>query len=217
MVSSPGSGGHTQTERTNYGNTSQPDDKTSAASTTLSTESPTAQYFRQPRYSSIRVHPKRLEASFQTGTPSHESLASTVSAFTRASTDIARPTPTTSNHQASPSQTGSSEDDWNDTRSVPLGPRWQDYTYREGDNFYGRTPRIATKPSVISKPALSGKQKSAAAFHGTAQHTSGAVSALKSGIVSKSLTQPVQPQITEFEVARPARVRRSEDRNRLTE
>jgi hypothetical protein len=100
---------------------------------------------------------------------------------------------------------------------VPLGPRWQDYTYREGDSFYGGTPKTATKPSVSGKPAPSAKHKSAAALHGNMRSVSGAVSAVTSSIVSTLRTQPVQPQTRGFEVVRPARVVEPENRNELTE
>ena len=114
----------------------------------------------------------------------------------------------------SPSQSGSSEDDWNDTCSVPLGPRWQDYTYREGDSFYGGgTPKTATKPSVTDKPAPSAKHKPSAALRGTLQSVNGAASAVKSSIASTLRAKPVQPQITGFEVFRPTRMVEPEDQS----
>jgi hypothetical protein len=121
---------------------------------------------------------------------------------------------TASSRPVSPSQSGSSDDDWNDTRSVPLGPRWQDYTYREGDSFYGGgTPKTATKPSVTGKPAPLAKHKSSAALRGTLQSVNGAASAVKSSIASTLRAKPVQPQITGFEVVRPTRVVEPEDQS----
>jgi hypothetical protein len=137
--------------------------------------------------------------------------------ITAASSIITPPTLTASSRPVSPSQSGSSEDDWNDTRSVPLGPRWQDYTYREGDSFYGGgTPETATKPSVTSKPAPSGKHKSSAALRGALQSVNGAASAVKSSIASTLRSKPVQPQITGFEVVRPTRVVEPDDQSRTT-
>ena len=175
----------------------------------MSARSPTVQYFRQPRHSSVREHPARLKAPFAANTLSHESLASAASTLTRASSKIQQASLVALNRPVSSSQSGSSDDDWNDTRSMPLGPRWQDYTYREGDSFYGRAPTTAVKPSVTSDPASSTKNKSAAALHGTVRSVSGAVSSLRSSIVSALHTQ----QSTGFEVVRPPRVRESEDQN----
>jgi hypothetical protein len=163
----------------------------------------------------MRAHSKPLEASFRTSTPSHESFASAATSnFTTASSMITPSTLTASSRPVSPSQSGSSDDDWNDTRSVPLGPRWQDYTYREGDSFYGGgTPKTATKPSVTGKPAPLAKHKSSAALRGTLQSVNGAASAVKSSIASTLRAKPVQPQITGFEVVRPTRVVEPEDQS----
>ena len=68
----------------------------------------------------------------------------------------------------------------------------------------------AVKPSVTSDHASSTKDKSTAALHGTVQIVSGAVSALRSSIVSALHTQPVS---TGFEVVRPPRVLGSEDKD----
>lgn len=211
MISPHGSENHPRRQHSNDHHTSRLDGDTSVAGDTSSARSHTVQYFRQPRHSSIREHPPRLKSPFTTSTRSQQSLASSASASTRASPGIAPPTLVASNRPVSSSQSGSSDDDWNDTRSVPLGPRWQDYTYREGDSFYGRTPKAAVKPSVTSNPASSTKHKSAAALHGTVQIVSGAVSAMRSSIVSALHTQPVS---TGFEVVRPPRVCESENQNK---
>jgi hypothetical protein len=157
----------------------------------------------------MREHSTRLKAPFSTSTRSQQSLASSASASTKASSEISQPSLITTNRPMSSSQSGSSDDDWNDTRSAPLGPRWQDYTYREGDSFYSGTPTTAVKPSVTSDPASSAKNKSAAALHGTVRSVSGAVSSLRSSIVSALHTQ----QSTGFEVVRPPRVLGSEDKD----
>ena len=210
MITPHGSENHPRRQHSNDDHTSRLDGDTSVAGDTSSARSHTVQYFRQPRHSSIREHPPRLKSPFTTSTRSQQSLASSASASTEASSEIPQPSLITTNRPMSSSQSGSSDDDWNDTRSVPLGPRWQDYTYREGDNFYGRAPTTAVKPSVTSDHAGSTKHNSAAALHGTVQIVSGAVSALRSSIVSALHTQPVS---TGFEVVRPPRVLGSEDKD----
>jgi hypothetical protein len=219
LISSPKSGDRPNTQHPDDLTSSQPNEGTPAARGTPSAECPTAQYFRQPRYNSIRGHPKRLDASIRTSTPSRESLASAATSdFTSASSTIARSALIASNQPVSPPQNERfDDDDWNDTSSVPLGPRWQDYTYREGDSFYGGAPKTATNPSITSKPVLSTKDKSSAALHGSMRSVSGAVLAMKSSIVSTLRTKPVQSQITGFEVVRPTRVPDSESQSESTE
>lgn len=215
MTSSHEPGDRSRTQRTNDRSSSRPENETSAVSAPPSPQYPTVQYFRQPRHSLIRGDSTRAKVPLTSTTPSHESLASADSASSRASSDIARPTLIASNGPPSSSTSGSASDDWHDTHSVPLGPRWHDYTYRDGDGFYGGTPRIATRTSTISKPASSTKHKSAAALHAILQSVSDAVSALRINIVSTLHTQPVQPQSTGLEVSRPSRVLHPEDQNSL--
>lgn len=90
---------------------------------------------------------------------------------------------------------------------MPLGPRWKDYTYREGDSFYGGKATTGTEPSVVNELALPANPDSAAALlHGSLRVVSGALSKLKSSIISTVRARPVQPRVAGFQVVRPSRV-----------
>jgi len=212
LTLSRGSADRPQARCKNDHSFSLPDVDRTVAGGIMSAEYPAAgQYFRQPRHSSTRGHPTTLEDPLTTIMPSHESFASAANTSIGTSSDISQPALLASDRLVSSSQSAITDDDWNDTRSVPLGPRWQDFTYREGDSFYGKTSRTAIEPSAITGSALPTKRKSAAALHGTIQSMSGAVSALRSSIVSTLRAEQAQPQNSGFEVVRPTRVFKSED------
>lgn len=156
------------------------------------------QYFRQPRHSSTR------EKSTMAKTPATCGPPSASGASSKASSNVARTSFNSLSSPLSSSRSDTIEDDWHDTHSVPLGPRWHDYTYREGDAFYGASLGQETLPSgIVETAALT---ETIPAPGSLLQSVSSAMSILRHRITSTLYTWPVKPQSTGFEVVRPARV-----------
>lgn len=171
------------------------------------------QYYRQPRHSSIRMDSAGIKRPAISSTPSHERLASTSDVSSRASSaEVSRSALLASSRPLSSSGSGSPvDDDWCDTSSVPLGPRWHDYTYREGDAFYGGGPGTATTPEVAAQAAAPKKQPSKrSAPNNTLSSLSGVASAMRRN-VSALYTRPVEPRSQGFEVVRPPRALQTPD------
>ena len=88
---------------------------------------------------------------------------------------------------------------------MPLGPRWHDYTYREGDAFYGARPRpIAMLDATVELPSHA-QATPENAWIGPLRSMNGAVSAVRRNILSALYTRPVEPTAPGFEVVRPQR------------
>lgn len=172
---------------------------------------PAVQYFRQPRHSSIRGVSMPTKLPAVSSLPCHESTKATSSASSKASSDIARQNLIASVSPPSCSGSGSPKDDWHDTRSVPLGPRWHDYTYREGDAFYGATPSPAAMPSGTIRTISSPQAVPESALDGSVRSMSGAISALRRNVVSMLYSGPSEPKNSGFEVVRPARLPHTQD------
>lgn len=103
------------------------------------------------------------------------------------------------------------DDDWHDTRSVPLGPRWHDYTYREGDAFYVAKTRPTGIPDVTVEPLSSAQTVSRNAWNGSLRTVNSAVSALRRSFFPVSYTRPVESTMIGFEVVRPPRAAPTQD------
>lgn len=145
-------------------------------------------YFREPRHSSIRRNPGELKA------PSVLSALSDVST----AYDPAAVSPPSSSHS------GTSNDLWHDTRSMPLGPRWHDYTYREGDAFYAApSPAVpfASAARGLAATPVSSKGKSRIRLDGVGE----ALSSIRETIVSSFSSDANMPEASGFQVVRPGR------------
>lgn len=172
---------------------------------------PTVQYFREPRYSSSQATPILSKPPAISDIPRHNIIEVTSSTSSKASSDITRSTLDPLSSPPPSARSESPEDDWNDTRSVPLGPRWHDYTYREGDAFYGASLRATTASSISIGTASSPRTTSKTALDVSLQSMSGAMSALKRNVVSALYKRPADSKTAGFEVVRPARVPQLQD------
>lgn len=174
----------------NVGRRTPSDQGISQISSTLdspaSPEFPTHQYFRQPRHSSVRiVNPEEYAATAASTAPS-EHVKDAISM------QLGSESPPSLSH-SSPSN-----DDWHDTRSIPLGPRWTDYTFREGDAFYSP----ATQAPIARDSNASYNDRIAAR-----EPLSRAISTWSfAGIRSLWSAEAVTPQASGFQVVRPPRV-----------
>jgi hypothetical protein len=88
---------------------------------------------------------------------------------------------------------------------VPLGPRWHDYTYREGDAFYGARPIPIATPDAAVGFRSSTQVTPENAWIGPLRSMNGAVSALRRNVILALYTRPVEPTAPGFEVIRPQR------------
>ena len=194
-----------QSHPTNAPNSSRANDKPPTNQTAGYSDVPSNQYYRQPRHSSIRMDSAGMKRPPISSTPSHEPLASASDVSSRASSaDISRSALLASSRPPPSSGSGSPVDDWCDTSSVPLGPRWHDYTYREGDAFYGGGSGSDTKPEVVPKPTVPKKQTSTTSPSNALSSLSGVASAMRRN-VSALYTRPMEPRSQGFEVVRPPR------------
>lgn len=145
-------------------------------------------YFREPRHSSIRRKSGELKA------PSvHSALSQVSTAY-----DPAAISPPSSSHS------GGSNDLWHDTRSKPLGPRWHDYTYREGDSFYA-APSPAVPFSSAARELATTPPSSKATSR---MRLEGVGEALRSSIRKSILSftsEAEKPEASGFQVVRPGR------------
>lgn len=144
--------------------------------------SPAYGYFREPRHSSVRSTSGETKAASILSAPSHISTAY----------DPGAVSPPSSSHS------GSADDSWHDTRSLPLGPRWNDYTYREGDAFYGAPSNARSKPTAT--PMGSSPMMKA---HRHLDVVSDAFSSIKKTIASILSPEAPKPQESGFQVIRP--------------
>lgn len=152
--------------------------------------SPKYGYFREPRHSSMRSASGETKSLSVLSEPSNVSTAY----------DPGAASPPSS------SQGGSVDDSWHDTRSMPLGPRWHDYTYREGDAFYGPAP---TNEPLAS---TSGKAKAApmsvtptVKSHRSWNALGEAFGSVKQTIASSLSAEVKKPDASGFQVIRPPR------------
>ena len=104
------------------------------------------------------------------------------------------------------------EDDWHDTHSVPLGPRWHDYTYREGDAFYVARTRPTATPDVAVEAFSPAHAVSRIAWRGSLRSVNSAVLALRRNVLSAIYTRPVESTSIGFEVMRPQTASPTHDR-----
>jgi hypothetical protein len=125
--------------------------------------------------------------------------------LSKPSSEIARSTIVASSSTPSSARSDSLEDDWHDTHSVPLGPRWHDYTYREGDAFYGARPIPTATPGAAVGSRSSTQATPENAWIGPLRIMNGAVSALRRNVLSALYTRHVEPAVPGFEVVRPQR------------
>lgn len=174
-------------------------------------EYPATRYFREPRHSSLRAASMLSKLPVVSDKPCHDSTGPTSSDLSNRSSEIARSTLVTPSSSPSSARSDSMEDDWHDTRSVPLGPRWHDYTYREGDAFYAaRTRPIGTPDVAVGSPS-SAQAVSRNAWNGSLRSVNSAVSALSRNVLSAFYTRPVQSMNIGFEVVRPPRASPTHD------
>ena len=147
--------------------------------------------------------------------PCHDSTGPTSSDMSNRSSEIARSTLVTPSGSPSSARSDSMEDDWHDTRSVPLGPRWHDYTYREGDAFYVARTRPSATPDIAVEPLSSTQAVSRNAWNGSLRSVNNTVSALRQNVLSVFYTRPVESTNIGFEVVRPPRASPTHDHEEL--
>lgn len=143
--------------------------------------------------------------------PCHGSTGPTSSDPSKRSSVIARSTLVASSSSPSSTRSDSIEDGWHDTRSIPLGPRWHDYTYREGDAFYVARTRPSATPDVAVEPLFSAQAVPRNACDGSLRSVNSAVSALRRNVLSAFYTRPVGSTNMGFEVVRPPRASPMQD------
>jgi hypothetical protein len=95
---------------------------------------------------------------------------------------------------------------------VPLGPRWHDYTYREGDAFYRAGPRPVAAPDVAVTPLPRTQAVSRNAWNGSLRSVNSAVSVLGRNVFSAFYRRTVETKSPGFEVVRPSRAPPMQDR-----
>lgn len=137
--------------------------------------------------------------------PCHDSTGPTSSHLSKRSSEIARSTLVALSSIPSSARSECMEDDWHDTRSIPLGPRWHDYTYREGDAFYVARTRPSAIPDVSVEPLSTAQAVSRNAWNGSLRSVNSAVSALRQNVLSLFYTRSVESTNIGFEVVRPPR------------
>jgi hypothetical protein len=135
--------------------------------------------------------------------PHRDSTGPTSSDLSTRSSEIVRSTMVDSSSRPSSARSDSMDDDWHDTRSVPLGPRWHDYTYREGDAFYVARTRPTTTPDVAVETLSPAHAVSSIAWNGSLRSVNSAVLALRRNVLSAFYTRPVESTSIGFEVVRP--------------
>lgn len=137
--------------------------------------------------------------------PYHDRTRPTPNDLSKPSSEIARSNLIFSSSTSASVQSDSLEEDWQDTHSMPLGPRWHDYTYREGDAFYGATSSPTDTLDITIKTLSSTEVTSGNAWDVSLQRMSIAVSAIRRNLLSTLYTRPVESTTPGFQVVRPAR------------
>lgn len=201
----PGGGRHTPSDRSSdhLSRTQVPSMLSSPTSSTFSSQ----QYFRQPRHSSIRAIPSKIESAVTSTLPSEISMNDRLTNASQAPFKDALSSQTVLESPPSSSHSEPSNDDWHDTSSAPLHPRWNDYTFRESDSFCGPSQRPATKPNVkVSDTQSVPDSLPTAAPRRSAMSLNGMVSTWSSGVRSWWSSETLRPQSSGFEVVRPPRV-----------
>lgn len=150
------------------------------------------QYFRQPRHSSYRSSNRDMKSAGSSVEPSRSSEASGSQSPSRTTSSAASESVDTAGSPSS-SRGDSVDDAWNDTRSVPLGPRWNDYTYRESDAFYTVLP---TPEAVLPSGVATASEP---------QSQSGMLESLKRIFGTTFHSTVKKPESSGFSVSRPAR------------
>lgn len=162
-------------------------------------------YFREPRHNSLRAASMLSKLPAVSDKQCHQNFGLTPSDLSERSLEIASSTLIASSSRPSSARSDSLEDGWHDTHSVPLGPRWHDYTYREGDAFYGARPRPTTIQDVTVAPLPSTQAVSRNAWNGSLRSMSSVVSAMRRNVLSTLYPHPVESTAPGFEVVRPPR------------
>lgn len=166
----------------------------------------THQYFRQPRHSSTRTVYSERGSAVVSPLPSEE-FTSHRPTIPRSSSKDALSSQSASESPPSSSHSAASNDDWHDTSGTPLHPRWNDYTFREGDAFYGPSPTLATKSDARVSGARSGPDSlSTIAPRRSMRSLSDMVSTWGPGVRSWWSSETLMPKSSGFEVVRPPRV-----------
>lgn len=132
-----------------------------------------------------------------------DSPGPTSSDLSKRSSEIDRSSLIDSSSSPSSARSDSMEDDWHDTRSVPLGPRWHDYTYREGDAFYVARTRPTTTADVAVEALSPANAVTRITWNGSLRSVNSAVLALRRNVLSAFYTRPVESTSIGFEVVRP--------------
>jgi len=165
------------------------------------------QYFRQPRHGSIRAAYSERSAAVVSPLPFEGSASYQSITSSRPPSKVALSSQSASESPPSSSHSEPPNDDWNDTSGTPLHPRWNDYTFRESDAFYGPSQTLPTKSDAMVSGVRSGPDSfSTIAPRRSMRSLNDMVSTWGSGVRSWWSSENPTPKSPAFEVVRPPRV-----------